>query len=1059
MGCRASSHLLAECVRRGTVVRSWLREHWRVAVAGAAVVSLVAGVGVWVLVGQSTLSDDAAVDCSVREVASFADAAPIAAACQVDVEVVGERTPWQTSWSTAEGLSRLDVTAMPSRVLVDGEWAELDRSIVDPRLEQDEPSARGAGAPLSPLSMTAGSLPSQDSMLEVQAPVFPIELNPGGPDGQGEPLGRIQKDAHEFAVWFPVDLPEPQIDGSRIVYDLGVGVRLFVTVNIDATGFIPVVELQNPASLAHFYEILGGNSESENPADVRIEFPTHASDRLTFREDGGTVELIDVEDTVQFLATAPSMWDSRAGDTVITDDGETVSIDRSSWPAEGDNVVPIGMTVEGTSLVITPDSDMLSSGDTVWPVYIDPPISGKSAAEWVAVRTGGYTDTRYKWGDMASGPGQGTGYCSSLPSCNVQFYQRLAWEFTGLSILPSLASSDIQSASFRVQGVHSANCTAHGTTVRRTSDVSAGNTWTSLTWHESGQTRYEAHSEICKNRGFRNFNALVIAQWGATNNQTALRMGLRVDEASITYWKRFRHDATFSMVYNRAPSTPTQLLVQAQGNSEACHSTTGPSQPPAVSSTTPNLSAILEDPDSQNVRPSFELALAEGSAATGWTVQTQPMWTLTNGQAVTSGQRAATNVPYISVLSNGATYAFRVRASDVVVESITSGNPVAETSRTSPWSAWCLFTVDTSDPSPPIVTSVRTGVQAVYEQDMVRGGAYLTGAFLISRGASTDVERFEYTLASSSGYPDAGPTGEATISYTPILTGPQTLSVVAVDAAGNRSDPTEYEFNVGTPREDAVWTLDEGTGSAAAQSMGTELNPLIIDGATWAEGPHSLFQSRQGDFSLRFDGSNEAAVSERQVLDTTASYVVSAHVLLDADQVGNGSAVAVSQDGVSESAFRLQYVEPCPSGGSGCWAFTIASSIAGQPPASVVASTPVRSDEWTHLVASYNATENTAQLWTCDIGTPTSPQPANPIGAEATAPSGFTPLTSTGGLAVGRALTAEVGSSWWQGQIDNVRVLTGQLVDLPKIRRLCQGAEATDFSTGEVALDPTVEGE
>ena len=45
------------------------------------------------------------------------------------------------------------------------------------------------------------------------------------------------------------------------------------------------------------------------------------------------------------------------------------------------------------------------------------------------------------------------------------------------------------------------------------------------------------------------------------------------------------------------------------------------------------------------------------------------------------------------------------------------------------------------------------------------------------------------------------------------------------------------------------------------------------------------------------------------------------------------------------------------------------------------------------------------------------------------------------------------------GEIDNVRLFSGQITDAPKLRRLCQGAEAEHFgggSTGFVALDPTV---
>jgi hypothetical protein len=338
----------------------------------------------------------------------------------------------------------------------------------------------------------------------------------------------------------------------------------------------------------------------------------------------------------------------------------------------------------------------------------------------------------------------------------------------------------------------------------------------------------------------------------------------------------------------------------------------------------------------------------------------------------------------------------------------------------------------------------------------------LSGQFVVDRGASTDVTEIEFTLDGEVGGGDVDANGRFVISYPAFTTGSKLLSVTSIDRAGNRSISTEYVFTVGTPSEDAVWILDEGTGATAAQSMGSSDNPLTIAGATWAAGPHSLFQSREGDFSLRFDGVNDAAVSQQSVLDTTEPYVVSAHVLLESAHVGTGVAVAVSQDGVTESSFRLRYQESCPTTASvGCWEFRVTPADSSQQAVSVFSPVPVRVDEWTHLVAVFDPTSAPpatpkVELWVCDIGTPTSPAVGEPIGARASIPAGFTPMSSTGGLAIGRGFVNGLGTGWWQGQIDNVRVFTGELVDPSKIRRMCQGAEATDFSSGEIALDPTI---
>lgn len=998
----------------------------------------------WTVIQQS--SDVSAVDCSVREAATFEEASIIATACDVDVEVTSERTPWQTSWSTADGSSRLDVTAMPSKVLVDGEWTELSRSIIDPRTNEQQPEARGSGAPDSTFSMAVAALPDPDPMLEVEAPAYPIELNPGGSDGEGQPLGRIEKDGHDLAIWFPVDLPEPEIEGDRLIYDLGEGVRLFVTVNTNATGFIPVIELSDESALDHLRELLGQAAGTDSIPDFTIPFPTEASAGLTYELDENELRLIDASEEVQFRATSPTMWDSSAGDTLVNELGEEVAIDRSHWPADGDRVADIGLSLEGTTLVLDPDDDMLVDADTVWPVYIDPPFGARAPVEWIATRSGGYTNTRHNWGDQASGsPGQGTGYCNSLPSCNVVFYQRLTWEFNDLGFISgTLASADIVSAVFRVNGVHSASCTPQTTWLRHSGPISASTTWSNQVWYGTDGTRTEAHSSSCGGTGFRPFGATNIIKALADSTSTSIAMGLRVDESGITHWKRFRHDATLEIDYNRAPEAPSGLQITSPAV-HGCFRTGDPGLPPAINSLTPTLQATFADPDSQAMRPSFELVLAG---------QPSPaLWSLPD-RAETVAHRGSTTavVPSSAGLTNGGTYAWRARARDTQ----------APTGLLGPWSDWCHFRVDTVSPSLPSVSPVRDGVQAVYEQNRTRGAVGQPGAFVFNRGTSTDVNRFQYSINDGTLFTvDADSTGSAQISFTPEFAIQYTLRVRSLDTAGNRSSFRSYVFTVGVPREDAVWTLDEGTGTTSTQKMGSDPNLLQISGATWSEGPHGLFDSRQGDFALRFDGVNDSAVSDRTVLNSTGSFVVSAHVLLDPTVATNTTAVVLSQDGVASSAFRLQYVSPCPMGGDGCWAFAVNSATPGQPPVAVYSSVPAVKGEWTHLLASFDATAGVAgprnvQLWTCTIGTPADPDPATPIGVQSAIPEAFAPMPSTGGLAVGRSLVAGVGADWWKGQIDNIRVFAGEIVDPPKIRRMCQGAEATDFSAGEVALDPTV---
>ncbi|GLI27908.1 hypothetical protein ARHIZOSPH14_21500 [Agromyces rhizosphaerae] len=169
----------------------WVLGSGRYWLAGALAVLLVAGVAFTATGGFGTGADDAdAVDCSASEAESAADAARVAVACGFEVEVTGERTPWETSWAQPDGLSRLDVSAVPVRVEVDGEWVEPDSSLVV----------------------------DENGDVAVAAPVYPTVLNPGGAAGAGRALGVIEREGMRLEVGFPLDLPIPEVSGTQAVY-------------------------------------------------------------------------------------------------------------------------------------------------------------------------------------------------------------------------------------------------------------------------------------------------------------------------------------------------------------------------------------------------------------------------------------------------------------------------------------------------------------------------------------------------------------------------------------------------------------------------------------------------------------------------------------------------------------------------------------------------------------------------------------------------------------------------------------------------------------------------
>jgi hypothetical protein len=610
----------------------------------------------------------------------------------------------------------------------------------------------------------------------------------------------------------------------------------------------------------------------------------------------------------------------------------------------------------------------------------------------------------------------------------VVFTQRLVWRFNGLNTIADLAGTDIVSASFTVNGVHSFNCTAQTTYLFRTADISASSNW-SLSWLQQLGTRTESQRSSCGTNGYRSFDAKGGFVWAADANATSLSLGLYVAESTMATWKRFAYDATISVTYNRAPNASTNLQLTSPAVTTC---TTGASRP-AIATTTPTLSAIVSDPDATAVNASFEVAPV--------TNLTAPVWSSGNLTAVANGLRASVVVP-AAKLTTGTSYAWRSRGYD----GARYGN----------WSGWCEFRVDTVAPSTPTAAAVTTAVPSVYLEGSERGGVGLQGSFTLGRNADADVVAFRYGFNSPTMpltiTPNAG--GNATVTFTPTTAGPVSLTVRSQDAAGNLSPTRTYTFTVVTPTEDAIWALDEGTGATSSNVVGTPSLPLSVIGATWGNGPHVLFDSRPGDRALEFDGVNDTARTTAPVVDTTDSFAVSTHVLLDPTRVGGPDSLTVlSQRAVDRSGFRLEYSASCPGMTGGCWSFTMPDSGTGSTETVVQSTVPVTGGEWTNLVAEYDAPAQQMRLWVCEIGTPSDPALGDPIGSVVTRTA--TPWATPASFELGRSLIGGVDSRYWDGSIDNVRVFSGEVISEAKIRRLCQGAEASDFPQGNTALDPT----
>ena len=136
---------------------------------------------------------------------------------------------------------------------------------------------------------------------------------------------------------------------------------------------------------------------------------------------------------------------------------------------------------------------------------------------------------------------------------------------------------------------------------------------------------------------------------------------------------------------------------------------------------------------------------------------------------------------YAADFSQAVTYAWRVR--------------VLNGAEASPWSGTCHFTVDfVAGPAPAVASAeYPAGGQATPS-----GAVGVPGTFTFT-SAADDTVRYVYRFsqdAVDNAVQAEGHGGPATLHWTPQQTGFHSLTVRAVDRAGNRSEPTVHEFHV-----------------------------------------------------------------------------------------------------------------------------------------------------------------------------------------------------------------------------------------------------------------------
>jgi hypothetical protein len=744
---------------------------------------------------------------------------------------------------------------------------------------------------------------------------------------------------------------------------------------------LPGVDLVVVAQPDGFGErlVVRSRAAAADPALTQIGFQLRISGMAMRADQSGDLSGVDATGATVVSAPAPVMWDARGARR------------------------PVGLSLIGGMLELRPDAAMLADPATRFPVTIDPSFAAKRL-NWAEVMSG--------WPDTAYWNGHNLDYPTDTQGPMMVGRDPAYGDVTrGLFQMntSSINGKHILKATFQITEKWANNCQATPVQLWETGGINSGTTFHHQpTWNKmlSEQSAAHGNEAFGCNDGEVDFNATQAVVDAAAAGWPNLTLGLRAtDEGDVSGWKRFDISPTLAINYNSVPNQPTDLTVDGKG----CVTGSGR---PFIGTATPTLRATVSDPDAGTLLNTSFYWAPVGGTTNGTDKVTQ--------NSVATGSQAVVTVP-AGKLTDGGSYFFQVQDTD--------GKD------TSPWSAQCEFTVDSTRPDkPPAVASTD------YPDDGdFHGGMGQTGGFTLSANGVTDVAGYRY------GWADPPTTqvnvglvsGDATITATPPAQGLNTLYVRSVDRAGNLSDITSYVFLAGGPTGPVGWwKSDEGSGSTLADASGGGHPATLVGSTSWTDG-----RLHDADRAVTYDGSTGYAETSGPVLHTDQSFTVAAWVVLPSADTGGTWRTAVSQNGSMASSVMLGY------SGSG-WAFSVHSADAAASSVTsytVVAPAAPTTQAWVHLAGVYDAGTHQLSLYV--------------NGRLAASTGNAYPYDSRSTVDIGRELCDGKWLNWWPGQVDDVR-LWQRVVYTDEITKVADGAVLVggwnfDDDAGAAAADST----
>lgn len=890
------------------------------------------------------------------------------------VQVVSETTPTDLVTALPDGTFRLDASPVPVRTKQGNAWVPLDTTLQE-------------GA---------------DGLIRPKAAAVDVAFSGGGTSAA---LATMSQGGSSYSISAPWTLPVPTVSGSSATY----------------ASVLPDVDLVVSAVADGFTEnvVVKTREAAQDPGLASLRFPVTEHGLTAKAQASGGAVLVDEQGRPVFSTGSALAWDSATGSGSGSSAGakarsaaDSVAgpADTAVAPGPGSNTEVMDVDVSDTSMTVTPDPSFMADPSTVYPVVLDPQTTSQSLAGWTALWSGQPSTSFWKTTHTL-----GVGY--DLPEDTKIVRSLYQFDTHGV------AGKKVLSATFTAEEVWSYNCTAKEVDLWHTGGISSSSTYNKQpSWmgHIDSVTTAKGWSSDCPG-GNVEFDATSAVAYGAVRDGSTTTLGLRAaSESDEGAWKQFAspHDTkpVLSVTYVSPPKTPSQSSLKLSSKLASPYLACGIDKAAAVkiSGLTPTLSAVplSADGSQSTLRPGFEVHQYDASAA-------DPVVSSGSSSAWTTSGKAGTWTS--GSLKNGQTYWFRARTQYQYSYNGTNG------SMYSGWTAGCWFTIDTSRPPQPTITSTAYPQCAAPDDPdscTPNGGVGVAGTFTITPGAS-DVASYTYTLNGEKPVTKAISTA---LVATPNQERVNALTVYTTDGAGNTSDSASYFFDVasGAPAVDN-WAFDETTGLTAPDSVGGNDATLSSAGATW-----SGF-GRTGE-ALSVDGTKGSASIPATALDTSKSFTISAWARLSNL---TQTSVVVSQDSKNSSSFSLYY-----SPSYGRWVFNRNASDDPTPTVirSISTAVPV-AGVWTHLLGVYDNAAQTIQLYVNGV-----PQ-GDPVAFT-------TPWKATGPLRIGGGQYNDQPANFFPGQIDQVQ-LWNRILSLDEVGDL----ETMTDPAVQDATDPALVGE